>query len=133
MNALHGLSVWNRACGLAIRTCESLNDCRDRVFREAMTRTALGLASRIAEGYELDSKRQFAEYLRMAKSSCSELRTQLYIAAQLELIPLVRSNELMQETVDIARMLGGLINWCENRAETTKMPHRSSAITQAEL
>ena len=115
MKALQGLSVWNRACGLAVRTCEALRDCGDGVFRETMTRTALGLATSIAEGYERESKHQFAQLLRNARGTCAELRTQLYIAAQLDLMPLPRSTELMQETVEVARMLGGLIHWCEGR------------------
>lgn len=133
MKALQGLSVWNRACGLAIRTCETLRDCSDSVFQETMTRTALGLASRIAEGYERDSKHQFAQFLRAAKGSCSELRTQLYIAAQLDLIPLPRSTELMQETVEVGRMLNGLINWCENRGNAPETRNRSDATHSADL
>ncbi|MEE2984089.1 MAG: four helix bundle protein [Pseudomonadota bacterium] len=81
MNALHGLSAWNKACELAVQSCSAVRDCGDRNFRDEITRASLSVPSNIAEGYERDSKKQFARYLRMARDSCAELRTQLYITA----------------------------------------------------
>ena len=113
MNALHGLSVWNRACALAVHTYGTINDCADQVFRDQITRACLAVPTHIAEGYERASKRQFALFLEVAKGSCAELRTQLYIAAQLDLITLQRSTELMQESLEVSQMLQRLIGWCE--------------------
>ncbi len=133
MKAVQGLSVWNRACGLAIRTCEALRDCSDNAFRDVMTRSAIGIAAQIADGYERDSKHHFAQYLRSAKGTCSELRTQLYIATQLELLTVPRGTELMQETVEVAHLLKGLIHWCENRNQAPDLRRRSDAAERADL
>ena len=84
------------------------------------------MPSNIAEGYERDSKKQFARYLRMARDSCAELRTQLYIAAQLDLITVQKSTELMQNSMEITRMLRGLIEWCDAGAEPAVTRLRSS-------
>ena len=111
------MSAWNKACELAVQSCSAIRDCGDLNFRDEITRACLSVPSNIAEGYERDSKKQFAHYLRNAKDSCAELRTQLYIAAQLDLITLQKSNELMQDSMEITRMLGGLIEWCDAGAD----------------
>lgn len=126
MNALHGLSAWNKACELAVQSCSAVRDCGDRNFRDEITRASLSVPSNIAEGYERDSKKQFARYLRMARDSCAELRTQLYITAQLDLITVQKSTELMQDSMEITRMLRGLIEWCDAGADPAVTRLRSS-------
>ena len=118
MNALNGLSVWNKACELAVETYLSTSECGDRNFRDRITKSSLLVPSQIAKGYERKSEKQYAMNLKNAKSSCAELRTQLYIAAQLDLISLQKSTQLMQESLEISRMLQGLINWCETHVDS---------------
>ena len=117
MNALHGLSAWNKACELAVQSCSAVRDSGERNFRDEITRASLSVPSNIAEGYERDSKKQFARYLRLARDSSAELRTQLYIAAQLDLTTVQKSTELIQDSMEITRMLRGLIEWCEAGAD----------------
>ena len=125
MDALHSLSIWNRACGLAIQTYSLVQHCEDVVFRERITCASLALAAQIAAGYERSSIQQFAHFLERARSSCAELRTQLYLAAQLDLITLQRSTELMQESIEISRQLHSLIQWCEAQADASPGAHRA--------
>lgn len=125
MDALHSLSIWNRACGLAIQTYSLVQHCEDVVFRERITSASLALAAQIAAGYERSSLQQFSHYLERARSSCAELRTQLYLAAQLDLITLQRSTELMQESMEISRQLHSLIQWCEAQPEASPAAHRA--------
>ena len=125
MDALHSLSIWNRACELAIQTYTLIHECEDDVFRERVTAASLALAAQIAAGYERSSVRQFAHFLERARSSCAELRTQLYLAAQLDLITLQRSTELMQESIEISRQLQSLIQWCEAQPDASSASHRA--------
>ncbi len=46
-------------------------------------RAAVSIPSNIAEGYERGSKTEFIQFLFIAKGSCGEVRTQLYIAGDL--------------------------------------------------
>ena len=125
MNALHRLSIWNRSCGLAIQTYTLTYHCDDVVFHERITSASLALAAQIAAGYERSSRRQFAQCLERARSSCAELRTQLYLAAQLDLISMQRSTELMQESLEISRELHSLIQWCEAQPDTGRATHHA--------
>ena len=60
------LDVWKRACQLAVRVYEVLDDCRDFGLRDQMQRAAVSIASNIAEGAERGPK-EFAHFLRIAR------------------------------------------------------------------
>ncbi|MEQ8235057.1 MAG: four helix bundle protein [Gammaproteobacteria bacterium] len=116
MDALQGLSVWNRACELAVDTLRTLATCSDADFRSHVVRAALAVPSRIADGYERRSRAQFAEQLRGAKGACAAMRTQLYIAADLELLDAGAAHRLIAEALQLSRMLQPLIDRCEYQA-----------------
>lgn len=52
-----------------------------------MTRAAVSIASNIAEGAERDSIAEFIRFLHIAKGSAAELRTQVYIAQRIGVLP----------------------------------------------
>ncbi|TDJ68670.1 MAG: four helix bundle protein [Proteobacteria bacterium] len=109
MKNLDGINVWNRSCNMAIRTHKALGPCPDPNFRERITRASLAVASNIAAGYERNSTWQFRQYLNKANGSCAELRTQLYIAAELGIIDHAQSTNLIAETLEISTLLRSLI------------------------
>lgn len=75
------LEVWKRACQLAVRVYELLQECREYGLRDQMQRAAVSIASNIAEGAERGG-RDFARFLTIARGSAAELRTQCYICQQ---------------------------------------------------
>jgi len=128
-----GLGAWNRACSLAIRTCEALADCREAAVRDSLTRLCLALPATIAAGCECESRGHFARHLRESRAHCAALRTQLYIAAQLDQLPLACSTELMQETVELGRLLAGLTHWCEGDGERLGLRPRHAPRATGDL
>ena len=72
-----------------------------------MQRAAVSIASNIAEGYERTPK-EFARFLSIAIGSCSELRTQLHIAKELQVVPERKSEEMIDETKQLNRMMRAL-------------------------
>ncbi len=109
MEALESLEVWKRGCRLSVDLYRLLRNCKDYGFKDQVTRSALSVPSNIAEGYERDSTAEFLRFLRIAKGSCGELRTQLYIGAEADFIERSRALEFIQEATEIARMIQGLI------------------------
>jgi four helix bundle protein len=103
------LEVWKRGCRLAVSVYELLADCRDFGLRDQMQRSAVSVPSNIAEGYERTPK-DFIRFLIIAKGSCAELRTQLYIATRINLMTTQQSDSLIDETKQISRMLQALIS-----------------------
>jgi four helix bundle protein len=110
MEALERLDVWKRSCRLCVDLYKALGTCGDYGFRDQVTRSALSVPSNIAEGYERDSPKEFVRFLRIAKGSCGELRTQLYIGAEAGFVEKSKALGFIQEATEIARMSKGLIN-----------------------
>lgn len=96
-----------------------MGESREYGFRDQVTRSALSVPSNIAEGYERDSDRELARFLRIAKGSCGELRTQLYIGLEAGLVNPSQAKAMIHEALEISRMLQGLIRRCAEPTEPT--------------
>ncbi len=113
MEALERLEVWKRSCRLSVGSYRVFADCRDYGYRDQVTRAALSVPSNIAEGYERDSPREFSRFLKIAKGSCGELRIQLYIGIEAGFIDKNSALKMIQEAIEISRMIQGLIRSCQ--------------------
>ena len=82
-------------------------------------RASVSITSNIAEGFERDTDKQFAQFLRMAKASAGEVRSQLYLALDLEYISAANFKGLKEEITEISKLIGGFINYLQNNNHTT--------------
>jgi four helix bundle protein len=80
------LEVWKRACQLAVDVYEVFKESKEYGIKDQMQRAGISIASNIAEGSERGGK-EFIRFLRIARGSAAELRTQLYIAKKIGLVP----------------------------------------------
>ncbi|MCE9686975.1 four helix bundle protein [Shewanella sp. AS16] len=103
------LEVWKRSARLSCDIYKDFAECRDFGFKDQITRAGLSVPSNIAEGYERFSNKDTIRFSYYAKGSCAELRTQIYIAMEIELLTKESGKQRLNETVDISRMLQGLI------------------------
>lgn len=103
------LEVWKRSCRLAVAVSKALRQWTEYALRDQMQRAVVSIPSNIAEGAERDSPGDFIRFLRIAKGSAAELRTQCYIARKLDLLSKPEAVEFIQETKEISAMLQGLI------------------------
>jgi four helix bundle protein len=72
-----------------------------------MQRAAVSISSNIAEGAERGGK-DFARFLRVARGSAAELRTQCYIAAKIGMLTPKQMTRFVNELKQISKMLTGL-------------------------
>lgn len=103
------LDVWKRSARLSATLYQDLQDLRDWGFRDQITRSGLSIPSNIAEGYERDSDAEIARFLTIAKGSCGELTTQIYIGIEANYIEKQTGMVWIKETKELAAMLGALI------------------------
>lgn len=103
------LVVWQESLSLATRIYKELADCKNFGLRDQMQRCAVSVPSNIAEGFERYSNKEFIRFLRIAKGSAGELRTQLHIAVEIGLLDKALGEELLSKTRLISSMIHNLI------------------------
>ncbi len=103
------LNVWKKSCQQSLAIYRILENVRDFGLKSQMERAGVSVPSNIAEGSERGSPREFARFLKIAKGSNAELRTQLYLAKELQLIQLSDFRILLENNKEILAMLQGLI------------------------
>jgi four helix bundle protein len=114
------LEVWQRRCRLSVEIFKAFATCKNFSFKDQIQRAALSVSSNIAEGSERGSSKDFAHFLNIAKGSCGELRTQLYIARKLELLPKPTFDGLVKESKELSAMLEGLRRSMLSRVSKSK-------------
>ena len=81
---------------------------KDFGLRDQIRRASVSVMSNIAEGFDRASRPEFHRFLVIAKGSCAEVRSQLYIAWDTEMISGKEFQELKSLAEETARIIGGL-------------------------
>ncbi len=71
-------------------------------------RACVSIMSNIAEGFERTNPNEFHHFLVVAKASCAEVRSQLYIAHDIGYLTQTEFKELLNQTQEVGKILGGL-------------------------
>jgi len=101
------LQVWQRGKTLAVKVYRAMKESRDFGLKDQMQRAAVSIPSNLAEGCER-TPRDFARFISIAIGSSSELRTQTYIAKDLDLIDSETADAIIDETKQLNRMMRAL-------------------------
>jgi len=103
---------------------------RDVALRNQMRRCAVSVPSNIAEGFERGWGAQFHHFLVIAKGSCAELRTQLYLAHDVGYIDETTLAVLLADAEEVGRVIGGLRRSVEPRRKGAASTQNSALRTQ---
>ena len=108
------LDVWKRACNISVEIYEIMQSCRDYGFKDQITRSGLSVPSNISEGMERFSKKEKVRFLDIARASCAELITQIYIGIKIGFIEKEKGLKLKNEVEEISKILTSLIKGINN-------------------
>ncbi|MGD0802434.1 MAG: four helix bundle protein [Terracidiphilus sp.] len=107
------LIVWQKAMALARRAYE-LSQCLPKSeaygLLTQIRRAAVSVPSNIAEGHGRLTDLQFRHFLGNARGSLYEMQTQLELASDLGYLNEILVRELMDQGVEVARLINGLIS-----------------------
>jgi four helix bundle protein len=64
--------------------------------------------SNLAEGFERGSSTEFHQFIVIAKASCAEVRSNLYVAIDIGYITKEEFNDISNLAIEVSRIIGGL-------------------------
>ena len=106
------LIVWQKAKDLALkvyRASEEGDLNKDFSLRDQMRRSAVSIASNLAEGDERDTDKESVRFFYIAKGSLAELRTQIGIAYEIGYLKKSFYESIETECITLGKMIGALI------------------------
>ena len=100
---------WKKSKELTLLIYSLFSESRDFGFRDQIQRASVSIMNNIAEGFERKSNKEFKQFLFIAKGSCGEVRSMLYLAEELNKISGKDFTRLHALSVEISKLLSGLI------------------------
>ena len=105
------LIAWQKARELTKRVYQLTNRepfCRDFGLANQIQRSAVSVMSNLAEGFERGSSSEFHQFIVIAKASCAEVRSQLYVALDIDYISKDQFHTINSLALELSRIIGGL-------------------------
>ena len=101
------IPVWQEARKFVAKIYQITKSNFDNDFglTNQIRRAALSILLNIAEGFERKSNKDFVRFVNQAKASCGESRAALYVASDLKYLTGKELDDLMNDSLNIARQL----------------------------
>lgn len=111
-----GLHVWQDArqmVALVYAASKARVFNQDFGLRDQIRRAAVSTMSNIAEGFERGTRKEFVQFLSIAKASNGEVRSQLCVAFDQNYISEAEFNSLRDSTVTLSKKLSAFIRYLQ--------------------
>ncbi|NTW34520.1 MAG: four helix bundle protein [Bacteroidetes bacterium] len=111
MNNFKELKVWQKAVEFSVLVYKSVEKFPEKEkfgIISQMTRSAVSIASNIAEGAGRNTNKDFGRFLAIALGSSFEIETQLAIANKIGYLNDIAYEKLNNELTEIQKMIYGL-------------------------
>lgn len=112
------IQAWQKAREVAssiYKLCRHGELSKDFGLKDQIRRSAVSVQSNIAEGFGREGNKEFAHFLRIAKGSNTEFRSQLYNLLDAEYIDELTFDDLYEQSLETEKLIGGFINYLSNR------------------
>jgi len=100
---------WQKAKNLTIEIYKEFKNCRDYGFRDQIQRASVSIMNNIAEGFERKGDKEFKHFLYIAKGSCGEVRSMLYLALEFNYLSEEQFKKNYELSIEISKLLSGFI------------------------
>jgi four helix bundle protein len=121
VNRFEDLIAWQKAralTGTIYKATRQKSFASDYALVRQIQRAAVSIMSNIAEGFERHNPTDFHQFLSIARASCAEVRSHLYIASDVGYLFQVQSSELQKSTKEVSRIICGLQTYIRSRRPT---------------
>ena len=108
------IESWKLARGLVGAVYTTFSGCRDFGFKDHMQRAAVSIMSNVAEGFDRGSKKEFIQFLVIARGSVSEVKSLAYAAADIGYLDATQCTRLQGECDTLSNLINGFIRYLKN-------------------
>lgn len=111
------ITAWQKARELTKLVYEVTKDgsfSKDFGLRDQMRRAAISMMSNIAEGFDRGGRKEFIQFLSIAKGSTGEVKSQLYIALDQNYVTKDIFNNAFSLAEEVNRLIFSLIKYLGN-------------------
>ncbi|HXV78965.1 MAG TPA: four helix bundle protein [Candidatus Binatia bacterium] len=108
------LEIWKDTRALTRAIYQLTRDpkfSKDFGLRDQIQRATVSIMSNIAEGFERGGNQEFIQFLYVAKASCGEVRSQLYVAMDQSYLAQKDCEELTTPFRRLSIMISNLIDY----------------------
>jgi len=101
--------AWQKAQDLAVEIYLTFKTLKDFGFKDQICRASVSVSNNIAEGFDRSSLIDFKRFLYISLSSCSEVKSMLYLAERLKYIDEKNRDLLLNQATEVSMIITGLI------------------------
>lgn len=123
MERFEQLDAWKLARELTKQIYSATRErqfSRDFALRDQIRRAAISVMSNIAEGFERNNDKEFRHFLRIAKGSAGEVRSQLFAAFDQNYLDESAFREMGLSCVRVSEIITGLIRYLSRSIDQEK-------------
>lgn len=107
--------AWQKGQKLAQNIYKLFKTNKDYSFKDQICRASVSVSNNIAEGFERKSQKEFLMFLYIAKGSCGEVRSMLYLALDLNYISNKNFDFMYNQTTEISKLIAGFIKYLQKK------------------
>jgi len=101
--------AWQKAQDLAVDIYSHFKDSKDFGFRDQICRAVVSISNNIAEGFDRKTDADFSRFLYIAFSSCSEVKSMIYLSERLAYINKKVKSDLIDKSDEVQKLISGFI------------------------
>lgn len=113
------LNIWKNARELVKLIYEFTKKdkfSRDYSLTDQVRRAAVSIMSNIAEGFERGTNKEFIQFLYIAKGSCGEVRSLLYVALDQKYIADEEFSKTKEECLKLSGMISNFVRYLTSKS-----------------
>jgi four helix bundle protein len=108
------IEAWKEARELVKEIYSYFSANKDYSFRDQIQRAAISIMSNIAEGFDRGSNKEFIQFLIIARSSVSEVKSLSYAALDIAYINENTFSRISERCRKLTSLLNGFIRYLRN-------------------
>ncbi|TAK53317.1 MAG: four helix bundle protein [Bacteroidetes bacterium] len=108
------ITAWQKArelSALIFKVTETGKFAKDFALKTQILRSSGSVMDNIAEGFERGGRKEFVQFLGIAKGSCGEVKSQIYRSIDFGYIDKTQFDNLYALTDETSKMISGLMKY----------------------